>query len=59
LVRQQLRVCQLRLPIALRRLLAAQSLLVTPVLQIVNRVFTRFLLDQAGLKTAQVPSLSR
>ncbi len=40
----------LSLPIPLRLLLAAQPKLVTPVLQVVHRVITRFLLDQAGLK---------
>ena len=41
----------LSLPIPLRLLLASQPKLVTPVLQVVHRVITRFLLDQAGLKT--------
>ena len=40
----------LSLPIALRLLLAAQPELVTPVLQVVQRVVTRHLLDRAGLK---------
>jgi hypothetical protein len=40
----------LSLPIALRSLLAAQAELVTPVLQVVQRVVTRHLLDRAGLK---------
>ncbi len=40
----------LSLPIPLRLLLAAQALLVTPVLQVVRRAITCFLLDQAGLK---------
>ena len=40
----------LSLPIPLRLLLAAQPKLVAPVLQVVHRVITRFLLDQAGLK---------
>ena len=39
----------LSLPIPLRLLLAAQPKLVTPVLQVVHRVITRFLLGQAGL----------
>jgi len=43
----------LSLPIPLRLLLAAQPKLVTPVLQVVQRVITRFLLDQAGLKAEQ------
>ena len=43
----------LALPIPLRLLLAAQPKLVTPVLQVVHRVITRFLLDQAGLKAEQ------
>ncbi len=40
----------LSLPIALRLLLAAQPELVTPVLQVVQRVVTRHLLDRAGRK---------
>ena len=52
-VRQWVRVCQVRLPIPLRLLLAAQPKLVTPVLQLVHRVSTRLLLDQAGLKAEQ------
>ncbi len=40
----------LSLPIPLRVLLAAQPELVTPVLQMVQRVVTRYLLDAAGLK---------
>ncbi|WP_298828016.1 transposase zinc-binding domain-containing protein [uncultured Piscinibacter sp.] len=40
----------LSLPIPLRVLLAAQPELVTPVLQVVQRVVTRHLLDAAGLK---------
>ena len=52
-VRQWVRVCQTRLPIPLRLLLAAQPKLVTPVLQVVHRANTRFLLDQAGLKAEQ------
>ncbi len=46
----------LSLPIPLRLLLAAQPQLVTPVLQVVHRVLTRFLLEQAGLKAAQAES---
>ena len=51
-------VCQwvLSLPIPLRLLLAAQPQLVTPVLQVVHRVLTRFLLDQAGLKADEADS---
>ena len=51
-------VCQwvLSLPIPLRLLLAAQPKLVTPVLQVVHRAITRFLLDQAGLKAEQADS---
>ena len=41
----------LSLPIPLRLLLAAQPELVTPVLQVVQRVVTRHLMGQAGLKT--------
>jgi len=40
----------LSLPIPLRLLLAAQPELVTPVLQVVQRVVTRHLLDGVGLK---------
>ncbi len=40
----------LSLPIPLRLLLAAQPELVTPVLQVVQGVVTRHLLDRAGLK---------
>jgi hypothetical protein len=40
----------LSLPIPLRVLLAAQPELVTPVLQVVQRVIARHLLDAAGLK---------
>jgi hypothetical protein len=40
----------LSLPIPLRLLLAAQPELVTPVLQVVQRVVTHHLLGQAGLK---------
>ena len=43
----------LALPIPL---LAAQPKLVTPVLQVVHRVITRFLLDQAALKAEQADS---
>jgi hypothetical protein len=39
----------LSLPIPLRVLQAAQPELVTPVLQVVQRVVTRHLLDAAGL----------
>ena len=46
----------LSLPIPLRLLLAAQPKPVTPVLQVVHRVITRFLLDQAGLKAEQADS---
>jgi hypothetical protein len=46
----------LSLPIPLRLLLAAQPQLLTPVLQVVHRVLTRFLLEQAGLKPDQADS---
>ena len=46
----------LSLPIPLRLLLAAQPKLVTLVLQVVHRVITRFLLDQAGLRAEQADS---
>jgi hypothetical protein len=45
-----------RCPIPLRLLLASQPQRVTPVLQVVHRVITRFLLDQAGLKAEQADS---
>ena len=51
-----MRVCQVRLPIPLRLLLAVQPKQVTPVLRVVHRVITRFLLDQAGLKAGQADS---
>ena len=44
------------MPIPLRLLLAAQPKLVTPVLQVVHRVITRFLLDQAGLRADEADS---
>ena len=46
----------LSLSIPLRLLLAAQPKLVTPALQVVHRVITRHLLDQAGLKAEQADS---
>ena len=46
----------LSLPIPLRLLLGAQLKRVTPVLQVVHRAITRFLLDQAGLKAEQADS---
>ena len=46
----------LALPIRMRLQLAAQPKLVTPVLQVVHRAITRFLLDQAGLKAEQADS---
>ena len=46
----------LSLPIPLRLLLAAQPQLLTPVLQVVHRVLTRFLLEQAGLKADEADS---
>ncbi len=46
----------LSLPIPLRLLLAAQPQLLTPVLRVVHRVLTRFLLEQAGLKSDQTDS---
>ena len=46
----------LSLPIPLRLLLAAQPQLLTPVLQVVHRVLTGFLLEQAGLKAGQADS---
>ena len=49
-VRQWVLIWVMRLPIPLRLLLTAQPELVTPVLQVVQRVVTRHLLDRAGLK---------
>ena len=46
----------LALPIPLRLLLAAQPVLVTPMLQVVHRVITRHLLDRAGLKADEADS---
>jgi hypothetical protein len=43
----------LSLPIPLRLLLAAQPELMTPVLQVVQRVLSRHLLEQAGLKAGE------
>jgi len=60
-VRQWVRVSQVRLPIPLRLLLAAQPklvTLVTPVLQVVHRVITRHLLGQAGSRQTK-PTAAR
>jgi hypothetical protein len=46
----------LALSIPLRLLLAAQPKLVTPMLQVVHRVITRFLLKQAGVKADEADS---
>ena len=46
----------LSMPIPLRLLLAAQPKLLTPVLQVVHRVITRYLLGQAGLKANEADS---
>ncbi len=46
----------LSLPIPLRLLLAAQPVLVTPLLQLVHRVITRHLLDQTGFKADEAHS---
>ncbi len=43
----------LSLPIPLRLLLSAPPKLVTPVLQVVHRVITQFLLKQAGAKAGE------
>ena len=43
----------LSLPIPLRLLLAAQPELMTPVLQVVQRVLSRHLLEQASLKAGE------
>jgi hypothetical protein len=43
----------LSLPIPLRLLLAAQPELITPVLQVVQRVLSRYLLEQAGIKAGE------
>ena len=45
-----MRQCVPSLPIPLRVLLATQPELVTPVLQVVQRVVARYLLEAAGLK---------
>jgi hypothetical protein len=50
-VRQWVRVCQHRLPIPLRVLLAEQPALVTPVLRVVQRVVERRLLGHTGLSS--------
>ena len=55
-VRQWVLIWVMRLPIPLRLLLAAQPKLVTPVLQVVHRVITRFLLEQAGAKADEADS---
>ena len=44
------RMLSLPMPMPMRVLLAAQPELVTPVLQVVQRVITRHLLGRAGLK---------
>jgi len=51
-------VCQwvFSLPIPMRLLLAAQPVLVTPVLQVVHRVITRHLLEQTGFKANEADS---
>ena len=46
-VRQWVRDCQVRLPIPLLLLLAAQPKPVTPVLQVVHRAITRFILNSS------------
>jgi len=46
----------LSLPIPLRLLLAAQPVLMTPVLQVVHRLITRHLLEQTGLKADEADS---
>ena len=46
----------LSLPIPLRLLMAAQPQLLGPVLQVVHRTLTRFLLKQAGLKISEADS---
>jgi len=46
----------LSLPTPLRLLLAAQPVLVTPVLQVMHRVITRPLLDQTGFKAFKADS---
>ena len=55
-VRQWVLIWVMRLPIPLRLLLAAQPKLATPVLQVVQRVITRFLLEQAGAKADEADS---
>ena len=46
----------LALPIPLRLLLASRPELLTPVLEVVHRVLTRFLLGRCGLKSGQADS---
>jgi len=46
----------LSLPIPLRLLLAAQPVVVTPVLQVVHRVITRHLFEQTGFKADEADS---
>ena len=46
----------LSLPLPLRLLLASQPKLATPVLQVVHRVITRFVLEQAGVKAEEADS---
>jgi len=46
----------LSLPIPLRLSMAAQPVLVTPLLQVVHRVITRHLLDQTGCKAFEADS---
>jgi len=55
-LRQWVRVCQVRLPIPLRLLPAAQPKLVAPMLQVACRAITRFLLDQTEIKADEAPS---
>ena len=60
-VRQWVLIWVMRLPMPLRLLLAAQPKLVTPVLQVLHRVITRYLLFAAtpsrpwGRKQAMTP----
>jgi len=53
-VRQWMQVCQARLPIFLRLPLPAQPKLTPPVLQVVHRAITRYLLGQAILVGQQI-----
>jgi len=54
--RAPVRLRVLSLPIPLRLLLAAQPVLITPVLQVVHRLITRHLLEPTGFKADHADS---